>query len=533
MHRISSAALRQRAARIASAAHQFATAAWLIATGALAMGAPAMAAPALPMHAAAGPGWSGSGRANPAGASTAAAVAATPAGALIDGGRYGSVRVLAPPADAVRAYVVLFSDRGWTSADQDTLQAIAATGALAVGVDTDVYLARMASDRSSCEQLVGDAENLSWQLQRRYGHGNYRFPILAGTGAGGTIAWVTLTQAPGHTLGGAITLDPAATLASHLPLCAGAAAHRVAAHRYRYGAVPRLNGFWTVALDAAAPSTARRQIQQLQRQGMPLQVVNLSAAPAQVFAQLLAPHLARLDAPAPGHRNVDVAALPLIELPAARPSPLLAVVLSGDGGWRDIDKSIAEDLRRDGINVVGWDSVRYFWRHKTPQQTAADLADVLDAYLERWHTRTIALIGYSFGADVLPAVYDALPPPLRARVVLISLMGFEARADWEIQVSGWLGSAPSAAATAVMPALATIAPALLQCFYGAEETDSACPQLADSGAQLVRTPGGHHFGGGYEQVEQRILKEFMQRAARGPAASSVSAPRSTQSTGNS
>ena len=40
-----------------------------------------------------------------------------------------------------------------------------------------------------------------------------------------------------------------------------------------------------------------------------------------------------------------IATLPLIELPAELNGPLLAVVLSGDGGWRDLDKTISEKLQ--------------------------------------------------------------------------------------------------------------------------------------------------------------------------------------------
>lgn len=56
----------------------------------------------------------------------------------------------------------------------------------------------------------------------------------------------------------------------------------------------------------------------------------------------------------------DVSDLPLIELRAAQPTDLLAIVISGDGGWRDLDKTMALALQRDGVSVVGIDSLRYF-----------------------------------------------------------------------------------------------------------------------------------------------------------------------------
>jgi type IV secretory pathway VirJ component len=58
--------------------------------------------------------------------------------------------------------------------------------------------------------------------------------------------------------------------------------------------------------------------------------------------------------------------LPLAEIPAARSPVALAAILSGDGGWRDIDKRIGAVLAQGDIGVVGLDSLRYFWSAKTP-----------------------------------------------------------------------------------------------------------------------------------------------------------------------
>ena len=73
--------------------------------------------------------------------------------------------------------------------------------------------------------------------------------------------------------------------------------------------------------------------------------------------------------------------MPLTELPVDHPSKLMAILLSGDGGWRDLDKTIAEDLQQQGIPVVGLDTLRYFWSKKTPQQTA----DVVAALIQTFH----------------------------------------------------------------------------------------------------------------------------------------------------
>ena len=210
-------------------------------------------------------------------------------------------------------------------------------------------------------------------------------------------------------------------------------------------------------------------------------------------------------------RGVDT--LPLVELPSDRPSRVMAVLFSGDGGWRDLDKTIGEKLQALGVPVVGWDSLRYFWSRKTPEQTTRDLAAVLAAYGAKWRADKVALIGYSFGADVLPVVYNMLPAAYRDRVAMISLLGLEPKADWEIRVAGWFGAQPGETATPLAPEFDKIPGELIQCYYGVEEKDPGCLGLAGKRTELIQTPGVHHFGGDYDAIAKDILDGVRRRSA--------------------
>ncbi len=183
----------------------------------------------------------------------------------------------------------------------------------------------------------------------------------------------------------------------------------------------------------------------------------------------------------------------------------MAVIYSGDGGWRDADKRLGEALQLDGVPVVGVDSLRYFWREKTPEQVAADLAMILGYYPQLWGTPKVILIGYSFGADVLPFAVNRQTPAARTSIVQISLLGLAERADFAIQIAGWLGAGPSDAALPVLPEIARLDLSRVQCFYGQEEEDSLCPTQALSGAEVIAMPGGHHFDGEYEKIAKRII----------------------------
>ena len=71
------------------------------------------------------------------------------------------------------------------------------------------------------------------------------------------------------------------------------------------------------------------------------------------------------------------------ELPATAPgadTPLV-VFLSGDGGWAALDSGVSTQLRQRGYSVLGWNSLTYYWKKKSPEQVTADLTSLLEHYL--------------------------------------------------------------------------------------------------------------------------------------------------------
>jgi type IV secretory pathway VirJ component len=186
------------------------------------------------------------------------------------------------------------------------------------------------------------------------------------------------------------------------------------------------------------------------------------------------------------------------------------VIYSGDGGWRDIDKQIGEALSRGGAPVVGVDSLRYFWRRKSPEQVARDLAAILRHYAEAWGTREAVLVGYSFGAGILPFAVNRLPAAERERVLQLSLLGLGPRAAFEFHVGEWLG-AGSPEDPLVLPELERLPLGLVQCFYGEEEEDTLCRAPALAGAERIGTRGGHHFDGDYASLARRIAEGAARR----------------------
>lgn len=406
------------------------------------------------------------------------------------------------PGEAIRSVVVVFSDGPWRAGDSRRLGDLRARGAAVIGVDTAALLARIEADPGACVYVMAAVEDLAKSMQRGMADGAYRQPLLAGQGLGGTMALALMAQTPPGTVEGAVAADPAAGLPLVKPLCTQA--ERVVAEGVaRYGLSPGpLPAPLEVLLTPDTPPAGRALAEGL-RAAHP-DIALTAAAPGDALGRALADRL--------GTAQADPLGLPLTLLPAPVRHGAMAVIYSGDGGWRDIDKQIGNALAREGVPVVGVDSLRYFWQERTPEATAADLARIIAAYGAEWRAPKVALIGYSFGADILPATYSHLPPEAKAKVAQISLLGLSHTAAWEISVGGWLGQEGEGPQTA--PDIARIDSALLQCFHGTEEEESPCPALAATGVEVFSRPGGHHFDGNYEALAQDVLDGLDRRLGR-------------------
>jgi type IV secretory pathway VirJ component len=94
--------------------------------------------------------------------------------------------------------------------------------------------------------------------------------------------------------------------------------------------------------------------------------------------------------------------LPLLEFPVQGDKPCLAIVLSGNGGWRSLVSSITKYLNTNHVPVIGFNCMSYFSKYKPHDLFARDLEKVISFYTEKYKKSKILFIGYSMGAEVLP-----------------------------------------------------------------------------------------------------------------------------------
>jgi type IV secretory pathway VirJ component len=398
--------------------------------------------------------------------------------------------------------------QGWGAREDTEAQKLLAAGSAVVGIDFPSYIKSLRADDGECIYMVSDIEDVSQQVQRRIGNPQYRHPIVAGIGEGGALALAMISQSPNATIEEAIAVDPLAGIPLAKELCTPASKQKLGdrtVYGFDDGAVPAAV---TIVSTPSADAAGKAHGQRLKQDHPEVELINSGEAPDVALSQVLATRIA-----AAGRTNQPLD-LPLNVLQAKPAMNTMAVIFSGDGGWRDLDSEVGGYLQSQGIPTIGLDSLRYFWSERSPQATADDLAKIIEYYRRQWGVQNVLLVGYSFGADVLPATYNLLPAEDRARVKQITLLGLSHEVDYEISVTGWLGVASDGKGGDPMTDIVKIDPKLIQCVYGTDEDDDPCPTLKDKGVEVVPIEGGHHFDENYQALGKRIRDSLQTRLTK-------------------
>jgi type IV secretory pathway VirJ component len=187
--------------------------------------------------------------------------------------------------------------------------------------------------------------------------------------------------------------------------------------------------------------------------------------------------------------------LPLSEIPAAQ-GPLLAVLITGDGGWVSADQSLATALAQRNVAVVGLNAPRYLSRRPSPAQAGNDLTRIVRYFLTGWHREQVIVIGYSRGADIGPFMVSRLPADLRERIALTVLLGPGKSASFSFGLLDVLRNHEGNAEYPVTPEVAKLRGIPVLCISGSKDSGSICPALGQSGlARSVVRRGGHRITG--------------------------------------
>ncbi|HJU26697.1 MAG TPA: AcvB/VirJ family lysyl-phosphatidylglycerol hydrolase [Rhodanobacteraceae bacterium] len=245
-----------------------------------------------------------------------------------------------------------------------------------------------------------------------------------------------------------------------------------------------------------------------------------------------------------------------VQAPAGK-DDVLTILYSGDGGWADLDKQLGTAFAAHGIPVLGVNSFKYFWRARSPDVAAQQLDALITDSLAKWHKQRVWLVGFSFGADVLPTLIDKLSPAARSRITQLVLLSPSHDATFEIQFEGYMtaqgrfkafvktlsekfNKVPEYPALPSVVALDNRFPVV--CYYGKDDADDSLCTMQGLPAWVTvhGEAGGHHFDEGYLRLAEQMIDGLpgskvlaaTSAAMPAPAASAAQSSSATSSAGH-
>jgi len=441
-------------------------------------------------------------------------------------GRFGTVVLYYKTPQPANVALFVSGDGGWNLGVVDMARELASLDALVIGIDINHFIKEMESSEEGCIYPAADFEALSKFVQKKLDYPSYRTPILIGYSSGATLIYASLVQAPPNTFLGGISLGFCPDLPLTKSMCRGGGLEWTAGPKgkgYSFLPAKSLEVPW-IALQGTIDQVCEPESTQSFVKQVPLGEITILpkvghgfSVPSNWMPQFkkafskIAARAEKEDTALtakPNGKPGPLSDLPLIEVPAeGADTDWMAVIITGDGGWGVTDRGIGRSLAAKGISVVGLNSLRYFWTRRTPEQTAADLERILQHYSVLWNRPSVVVIGYSFGADVLPFLLNRISNESLLKIEVVAFLGLSSTADFQFHLTDWLVSSKRSTSLPVRPELEKLRGKKILCFYGTEDEDALCGKLDPGLAKAVAIQSGHRFGKDYQLIVDTILQE--------------------------
>lgn len=214
--------------------------------------------------------------------------------------------------------------------------------------------------------------------------------------------------------------------------------------------------------------------------------------------------------------STNVRDLPIIELRAAKvTSPTVAIILSGDGGWADIDQRVGQRLQARGVDVIGVDMRDYLRSgSRSPGGIGADVSRIARRYMGLWQRPSFAIIGYSRGSDLAPFAAAHLAPDIKPRLEMIAFLALLERASFVYHFSDLWRTTSGKGDIPILPVLEELRGTPMLCVYGHDEKESLCRTAPAGLMTVVERPGAHHFDGNYDVLADEVYNAMQKAEAR-------------------
>ncbi len=187
----------------------------------------------------------------------------------------------------------------------------------------------------------------------------------------------------------------------------------------------------------------------------------------------------------------------------------LIFYISGDAGFNTFSKSFGGNLHTFGYDIFALDTKAYFWNQKSPQETSEDIENYIQKQLKDRKNQDVILIGYSFGADVTPFVYNRFSEDLKSKIQKVFIIGPSKSNDFKIHLDEYFGQ-DIKGSLRVIPEINEMGKVpLLVILSDFEFANFPYKDITlGNNYQMKHLAGDHHYGGNTKMLADCIDKNI-------------------------
>lgn len=184
---------------------------------------------------------------------------------------------------------------------------------------------------------------------------------------------------------------------------------------------------------------------------------------------------------------------------------VLALYLSGDGGWNNFNQRLTQQLEKQGCGTIALNTRKYFWYEKSPQIFAHDIEQLSNYYLKEWNKSSLIIIGYSFGADVAIFLPRLLSINLQQKIKKIVLISPSASTDFVIRLSDMAGESENENRKYKVAAEIAKTELPVICIFGNDEELMLKSSLKkNKNLTIHELPGDHRYNNNFALLSKTI-----------------------------
>lgn len=196
---------------------------------------------------------------------------------------------------------------------------------------------------------------------------------------------------------------------------------------------------------------------------------------------------------------------PIRELDSKNNTPFIFYI-SGDAGFNTFSKELSDVIYARNFDITALDSKSYFWKEKTPEETAEKIADYLRKKLTGRKNQNVIILGYSFGADVLPFIVNRLPTEIHKKVSSVILMDASKTADFEVSLQGMILDG-ARGDYQVLPEINKLKVPKTFAIFSNIGMRFPLKDVSVSNFSYIHIPGNHRFNDQYDTLAKLITTE--------------------------